>query len=189
MKDAVVGRVFVASLHQAIADLLPTRLEFYENWLNPWQLREGRLGLAPLVAVISFLRKEGESYFLIAAHAGQYAADWTFDEQSPFRRRLWNACPALLRQKIALALARRLIRRTYTGTRAIVRLRQGVGEIDLRGSLFCSVRQPVPQPLCHFYAAAVTRLFQRLDLHGEAHVMRCCAKGDATCVLTLACAS
>ena len=29
-----IGRVLVASLHQAIADLLPTRLEFYENWLN-----------------------------------------------------------------------------------------------------------------------------------------------------------
>lgn len=186
MKDAAIGRVLVASLHQAIADLLPTRLEFYENWLNRWHLREGRLGLAPLVAVISFLRKEGDSYFLITARAGEHAADWTFDSLPGYRQRLYTACPLPVRQKLAVMLARQLIRRTYTGTRAIVRLRRGAGEIDLRGSLFCTVREPGAQPLCHFYAAAVTRLLGRLDLDGEAHVARCRAVGDAGCVLSLA---
>jgi len=56
MREAGVGRVLVASLHQAIADLLPTRLSFYENWLNAEGLREGTIGLAPLYAVLSFLR-------------------------------------------------------------------------------------------------------------------------------------
>ena len=59
MSEARIGRVLVASLHQAIADLLPTRLEFYENWLNVAGLREGTIGLAPLTAVLSFLRTEG----------------------------------------------------------------------------------------------------------------------------------
>ena len=31
MSEPRIGRVLVASLHQAIADLLPTRLEFYES--------------------------------------------------------------------------------------------------------------------------------------------------------------
>ena len=66
MNDAGVGRLLVASLHQGIADLLPTRLEFYEGWLNPAGLREGRIGLAPLAAVLSFLRQEGEAYRLVA---------------------------------------------------------------------------------------------------------------------------
>ena len=35
MNDAGVGRLLVASLHQGIADMLPTRLEFYEAWLSP----------------------------------------------------------------------------------------------------------------------------------------------------------
>ena len=30
MSEPRIGRVLVASLHQSIADLLPTRLEFYE---------------------------------------------------------------------------------------------------------------------------------------------------------------
>ena len=62
MTEGGVGRLLVASLHQAIADLLPARLEFYEAWLNPVGLREGRIGLAPLAAVLSFLRQEGDAY-------------------------------------------------------------------------------------------------------------------------------
>ena len=74
MIEAGIGRLLVASLHQGIADLLPTRLEFYEAWLNPSGLRDGRIGLAPLAAVLSFLRQEGEPYRLIAGRAGEYTA-------------------------------------------------------------------------------------------------------------------
>ena len=62
MREAGIGRVLVASLHQGIADILPTRLTFYENWLNAEGLRDGTIGLAPLYAVLSFLRQEGDAY-------------------------------------------------------------------------------------------------------------------------------
>ena len=62
MSEARVGRLLVASLHQAIADVLPARLEFYENWLNVSGMREGTIGLGPLFAVLSFLRGEGGTY-------------------------------------------------------------------------------------------------------------------------------
>src|SRR6185295_701169 len=67
MRDAGIGRVLVASLHQGIADILPTRLSFYENWLSTGGLREGTIGLAPLYAVLSFLRQEGDAYQMISA--------------------------------------------------------------------------------------------------------------------------
>ncbi len=70
MRESGIGRVLVASLHQAIADILPTRLGFYENWLNAEGLREGTIGLAPLYAVLSFLRQEGDAYEIITARAG-----------------------------------------------------------------------------------------------------------------------
>ena len=60
MTDAGVGRLLVASLHQGIQDVLPTRLDFYESWLNPAGMRDGKIGLAPMAAVLSFLRQEGE---------------------------------------------------------------------------------------------------------------------------------
>ena len=120
-----IGRVLVASLHQAIGDVLPTRLEFYENWLNLSGLREGTIGLAPLFAVLSFLRTEGSAYELITARAGEYAADWTVNNLAPLERRVIRALPAPLRTRAALRTARSLVRTTYPGTRAIIRLKRG----------------------------------------------------------------
>src|SRR5687768_7983876 len=136
MSEARIGRVLVASLHQAIADLLPTRLEFYENWLNVAGLREGTIGLAPLTAVLSFLRTEGHAYGLITQRAGEYAAAWTFENVHAFERRLVRALPAGLRARAALRTARALVRSTYPSSRAITKIRRGVVTIDLRGSLF-----------------------------------------------------
>ena len=104
MREAGVGRVLVASLHQAIADILPTRLSFYENWLNAEGLREGTIGLAPLYAVLSFLRQEGDAYALITTRAGEYAAEWTVESMAPIERTLTKAAPAWLRSRLLLRL-------------------------------------------------------------------------------------
>ncbi len=72
MRDPGVGRVLLASLHQGIADILPTRLGFYESWLHAKGLRDGTIDLAPLYAVMSFLRQEGDvSYRKITTSAGE----------------------------------------------------------------------------------------------------------------------
>src|SRR5262245_42756500 len=165
MTDAGVGRLLVASLHQGIQDVLPTRLDFYESWLNPAGMRDGRIGLAPMAAVLSFLRQEGEQYDEIARRAGEYTAEWLVQAMAPFERRFAMALPSKLRLWYVMRLARRLVRQTYAGSRAVVRWRsRGVGAIDLRGSLFCQVREPSPQPLCEFYAAAVRRLLELFEL-------------------------
>src|ERR671912_681349 len=117
MREAGIGRVLVASLHQAIADILPTRLSFYENWLNAEGLREGTIGLAPLNAVLSFLRQEGEPYQMITTRAGEYAAEWTVLSMSSLERSTVRAAPAWLRRRLLLRLARRLVLSSYGGSR------------------------------------------------------------------------
>src|SRR5437762_8152851 len=97
MHEAGIGRVLVASLHQGIADILPNRLTFYENWLNAEGLREGTIGLAPLYAVLSFLRQEGDPYQMITMRAGEYAAEWTVQSMSPARRAFIRAAPVWMR--------------------------------------------------------------------------------------------
>src|SRR5213594_393830 len=148
MREAGIGRVLVASLHQGIADILPTRLGFYENWLNAEGLREGTIGLAPLYAVLSFLRQEGDAYQLITTRAGEYAAEWTVQSMRPLQRTLIRAAPAAIRSRMVLRLARKLVRSSYRGSRAISRLRQGMARVDVRASIFCTVREPVALPLC-----------------------------------------
>jgi hypothetical protein len=187
MSEARIGRVLVASLHQAIADLLPTRLEFYENWLNVAGLREGTIGLAPLTAVLSFLRTEGEAYNLITARAGEYAAAWTFENVSGLERKLIPALPVALRARAALRVARQLIRATYPGSRALMKIKKGVVSIDLRGSLFCEVRETSMHPLCTFYASAIGGVLKLFDVAAEARVTECRAAGSQRgCQLSVA---
>src|SRR5438094_7443809 len=119
MREAGIGRVLVASLHQGIADILPTRLGFYENWLNGRGLREGTIGLAPLYAVLSFLRQEGDAYAMITSRAGEYAAEWTVESLSGVQRAGIRAMPRWLRSRILLRLARQLVRSSYRDSRAI----------------------------------------------------------------------
>lgn len=177
MSEPRIGRVLVASLHQAIADLLPNRLEFYENWLNAVGLREGTIGLAPLSAVLSFLRSEGEAYNLIMGRAGEYAADWTVTSMPALERRVIQALPAALRIRLVLRTASGLVRASYPGSRAVVRLRRGNASIDLRGSLFCEVREASVSPLCGFYVAAIARVLHRFALRADARVDECRAAG------------
>jgi hypothetical protein len=181
-----IGRVLVASLHQAIADVLPSRLEFYENWLSVSGLREGTIGLAPLFAVLSFLRTEGAAYDQITARAGEYAADWTVGDLPPLERRVIRALPTAWRARAALRTARSLVRQTYPGSRAIVKLRRGTASIDLRGSLFCEVRETSILPLCGFYASATARVLHHLDVRAEARVSECRAAGGRKgCLLSV----
>src|SRR3974390_3352154 len=136
MREAGIGRVLVASLHQGIADILPTRLEFYENWLNAEGLREGTIGIAPLHAVLSFLRQEGDAYQMITSRAGEYAAEWTVESMPPSGRAMIRPAPTWIRVRMLLRLARSIVKNSYTGSRAIARVRRGTAKIDLRASIF-----------------------------------------------------
>ena len=185
MRDAGIGRVLVASLHQGIADILPTRLGFYENWLNAEGLREGTIGLAPLYAVLSFLRQEGPAYMLVTTRAGEYAADWTVQSMPPIQRAMINAAPMWLRSRMLLRLSTRLVRSTYKGSHALSRLRRGTAHIDLRASIFCTVRDRVPLPLCGFYAAAFSRLLALFEIGARTSVVACRGTGDASCIMTV----
>jgi hypothetical protein len=185
MTDAAVGRLLVASLHQAIADLLPMRLEFYEAWLHPSGLREGRIGLAPLAAVLSFLRLEGAPYHLIAARAGEYTADWTVAEVSPLRRRIIMSMPPAIRKRLVVGVAQWMARSTYGDTAVKVRWRQWKGALELQSSLFCEVRDPVDAPLCEFYASAIRRMMSLFSLDADVVMEQCRATGAARCAMSV----
>src|SRR3954462_5597782 len=108
MTGGGIGRVLVASLHQAISEMLPGRIAFYENWLNAEGLRAGTISPAQVSSVLSFLRHEGAAYDDITARAGEYAAGWTVESMSPFERAVVGAAPAAIRSRLLLRLARQL---------------------------------------------------------------------------------
>jgi len=185
MTDAAVGRLLVASLHQSIAELLPMRLEFYEAWLNPSGLREGRIGLAPLAAVLSFLRLEGPPYDLIVARAGEFTAEWTVSDLAPWYKRFILGSPPAVRKRLVVRVAKWMARSTYGATEVEVKWQRWRGAMDLRSSLFCEVREKVDHPLCEFYASAMRRLMSLFDLDADVVTERCRATGAAECLLAV----
>ncbi len=187
MADSGIGRLLVASLHQAIADVLPERVEFYESWLSPSGLRDGSIGLAPLAAVLSFLRQEGAPYDEVTVRSGRYAATWFAQALSPVRRRLIRAAPRWLRVRLVVRLADEVFQATYRGSRGRMKTHGGLRQVTIRGSVFCEVRHPVSQPLCGFYAAVVAYLMVEFEMDVSVSTQRCRAAGEGPlCLLTLA---
>ena len=171
MVDAGIGRLLISSLHQGIGDEAPTRLDFYENWLSPTGMRDGRLGLAPLGAVLSFLYREGPpTNDRIAHRAGVHAADWTFAELPALSRRTIDRLPAWLRMRAAIVIGRRLIKATVRQSRIKARLRRTTGHMEIRSALFDQLRDPATRPMLAFYASALQRVFELCGIRAEVKV-------------------
>ena len=168
MVDAGIGRLLIASLHQGIADVSPTRLDFYENWLSPTGLRDGRMGLAPLGAVLSFLnREEPPADRVIPEYAGACAAEWAYADASAFRKNLTRRLPLGLRTRAALGLGRTLVNDTISQSRVKTRVRNGAGFVEIRSPLFEYLREPSSAPMRRFYAAAYAELFRVCEVEAS----------------------
>jgi hypothetical protein len=183
MVDAGIGRLLIASLHQGIADVSPSRLDFYENWLKPAGIRDGRMGLAPLGAVLSFVqREEPPADRVIASHAGRCAAEWTFHGLSALRKRVIIRLPFWLRVRAGLGLGRALVLETIGRSRVRLRLKNGQGSIDITSPLFEYLREPSSMPMRRYYAAAYTECLRLCGVDGVVDV----DEAAPGCRLTLA---
>src|SRR5215213_6543407 len=171
MVDAGIGRLLISSLHQGIADVSPTRLEFYENWLSPAGMRDGRIGLAPLGAVLSFLhREEAPANEQIVERAGRYAADWTFADLSALRRWYISRLPTALRARAAIGLGKKLVLATVRESKVRSRIQGSTAGIDINSALFDQLRDPATIPMRAFYASAIERLLAHCAVDAEVNV-------------------
>ena len=69
------------------------------------------------------------------------------------------------------------MRATYPSSRAITRVKKGQAIVDLRGTLFCEVRETSLEPLCGFYASAIAGVLKLFDVTANARVSECRAVG------------
>lgn len=171
MIDAGIGRLLISSLHQGIADISPTRLEFYETWLSPSGMRDGRIGLAPLGAVLSFLhREESPANDQIVERAGRYAAEWTFADLSTARRWCIRRLPTTMRARAALGLAKRLVVATVRKSKVQTHFKGTSAGIEITSALFEQLRDPATIPMRAFYASATSRLLALCALDADVSV-------------------
>jgi hypothetical protein len=189
MSEPRIGRLVVATLHEAIAEMLPLRLEFYENWLQPLGLlKEGKqIGVASFNAALSFLRREEPKsiYDQVTRRAGELAGAWSFGSL-PWTRRRWLALlPPRLRARAALRMARLVARAAYPGIKTRFALEGGLGRVEIRGSIFCQVRETVDAPLCGFYVGLIQRLLDEHGIDGDITLNQCRASGGPTCGMAI----
>jgi hypothetical protein len=172
-------------LHQAITDVMPERLDFYEEWLDPVGLRNGTVGLAPLSAVTGFLRTEGDNYDAVMARAGMLGADWALAARPPYWRRLGAALPARWRLRFGLREARRIVREVLSTSSASSRFAKGRATMRIDSSVFCDVRDPVARPLCAFYRALIIGVLRAFQVSADATIDSCHAVGGGSCVIAI----
>lgn len=173
----------VAALHEALADHVPLRLEFYETYLRPMGMRAGTIGVASFTAALSFLRTEGQAYEPVVRAAGGLAAEWMFAAQPAMRRVFLRHLPHGLRVRAAMKLAARLAHMTVVSARGQLAGPRSDRRLLIAGSPFCGTRQRSDVPLCGFYAAALQRFFELLDVAATADPVECRATGAESCVL------
>jgi hypothetical protein len=182
--DGTVGRVLLASLHQAIGEVLPARLEFYEPWLQPPDHPDEALRIAPFGAMLSALQQEDDSQHVIA-RAGQYAAIRSVEQLSALRRAGIRVLPRRIRARKAVGLIVRILPALYADARIDVTRRGGTIFIGIEGSPFCTPIGRPGRPSCHFYSNAVTTFLQLFKLSPAVRVSRCRESGTPSCLLTV----
>lgn len=183
MTESKIGRVLAASLHQAIHEIMPTRVEFYEHWLTAGRIRQGEVGRARISAVISFLRQEGAEYDAVVDCAGRYAADWRVEALPSIERSVCRLLPRPIRVRVVLRMVARMIRGLHDDGQLRAVVRRGTAVVTLERSLFCDVREPTGAPLCRFYGAVLERFLESFDMSACAQLSRCRATADGTCEL------
>jgi predicted hydrocarbon binding protein len=57
--------------------------------------------------------------------------------------------------------------------------------MEIRGSIFCEVRETVGWPTCVFYSAAVEQFVQCFDISAKVVVSQCKGAGDSCCTMTV----
>jgi hypothetical protein len=185
MTEARVGRLVPAVLHQAIQETLPRRLDFYEHWLHSQALHDGTIGLAPMTAVLGFLRTEGEGYNRVVERAGALAAEWTIASMPSFRRRLLAALPRPLRVRAGMRVASEIVQEVSSGSHARRRIRRGGAFLEVQASLFCTVRDKQSMPLCGFYAATTAEALREFGVPATGRPERCRAVDGTICVMAI----
>ena len=179
---ATVKRVLLASLHQGIGEVLPSRLGFYERWLNP-STPDASLGVASFMAMLTFLQQEGEAFDLISSRAGHHAALRAFQELPPFRRACLRMLPRRIRARRAVGLLTRILPSLYPETRVDVTRRRSTVFVGIDGSPFCAVRGSAASASCSFYVNTIAAFLELFNLRPSVRVRGCQSMGMRSCLL------
>ena len=130
---------------QAIAEVLPARLEFYEKWLKAPEPDSPELDAASFTAMLGSLRNEGDASDLVISRAGQHAAARSFEKLSVLKRAYLRMLPRRMRARRAVRLVVAILPTLCPETRVDMIQRGGTVFIGIDGSPFARcARRAIP---------------------------------------------
>jgi hypothetical protein len=93
--------------------------------------------------------------------------------------------PTWLRHRAALRLAAEAAQSISRASRVSARVRRGMARLEVKASVFCSVRGVQATPLCGFYSALIVRTLAHCGVPAVVRVESCHAMNAPSCVLAL----
>lgn len=183
MKDEVlVERKFVASLHRALEEVAPERLEVFEKWFNPAD-RRPQFHIAPVIGAVGYLRKTPELYRKVMEKAGRYASQWSCLDLPQLRRKMIQSRLPFGRDRLLRHLLRFGLRSIHRDG-ALETARNGDHlVVTVANSLFCRTGGPGgDEPACLYYAALFAGLLDCTQEKTSSFIESACrGLGDAAC--------
>lgn len=171
----------MASVHKALEDLAPEKVEVFEGWFDPRD-RSPRIHIAPVLGAISYLRRDADLYCRIMERAGRYASQWGYLDRSVFERKLLKTLPLSLRGGLAGYILRSGLARVHRDGRLRVLKDPTRLLVEVDNSLFCRMGGPAEAPICAYYAALFAGLLDRTALARPPVVeSECRAQGARYC--------
>jgi bacteriochlorophyll 4-vinyl reductase len=171
----------MASLHKALEDLAPEKVEVFEGWFDPFD-RKARIHIAPVLGAVSYLRRETELYSRIMERAGRYASQWGYLDRSLLERRLLMTLPLALRGGLVGYILRSGLAQVHRDVRLRVLKDPERLVVDVDSSLFCRMGGPADGPVCVYYAALFAGLLDRTGLARPPVIETAChAQGSRSC--------
>ncbi len=177
----------MASVHKALEDLAPEKVEVFEGWFSPSE-REVQFHIAPVVGAISYLRRDRDLYVKVMERAGRYASQWIYLNRSSLERKLFAAVPPLLRAPVVGYILRSALKQVQRDFELAVH-RDGTRVFIMVGnSLFCRTGAAATEPNCAFYASLFAGLLDRSGLARPPVVeSQCRSQGRPVCRFEVEC--
>jgi hypothetical protein len=180
MDNGLVERKFVASLHKALEDLAPERLEIFKKWFDPAD-RRPQFHIATVIGAIGYLRRSPDLYHKVMEKAGHYASQWSCLDLPRIERKFRFRLP-FGRDRLVKHLLQRGLKSIHRDGELETARDGDKLVVTVSNSLFCRTEKNGGEPTCEYYSALFAGLLDCTHENWSSITESACrAQGDSSC--------
>lgn len=180
MDNGLVERKFVASLHKALEELAPERLEIFEKWFDPAD-RRAQFHIASVIGAIGYLRRSPDLYHKVMEMAGRYASQWSCLDLPQIKRKIRFRLP-FGRDRLVKHLLQSGLKSIHRDAELETARDGDKLVVTVSNSLFCRTELNGGEPTCEYYSALFAGLLACTHEKCSSITESACrSRGDSCC--------